>query len=239
MRVFMHCEGCARKVKRSLKGFDGVEDVKTDCRTHKVVVKGKKVAEDPMKAVQRVHKKTGRKPQVVEVVLKVHMHCDACAQQIKKRILRMKGVETAEPNLKGSQVTVKGVFDPEKLAEYVSKRTRKHAVVAKQEQAEKKKAAVAAAVAEEKTGGKEKMDGDAGGGDAEKKEEKDGGSEAAGGNEKDKKGAGEAAEPPKVVEQQMRNEFYQYHPTYPAGGYDPSYHPQMFSDENPNACAVM
>lgn len=23
MRVFMHCEGCARKVKKSLKGFDG------------------------------------------------------------------------------------------------------------------------------------------------------------------------------------------------------------------------
>ncbi|KAG6485738.1 hypothetical protein ZIOFF_054303 [Zingiber officinale] len=157
MRVFMHCEGCARKVKRSLKGFDGVEDVTADCRTHKVVVKGKKAAEDPMKVVQRVQKKTGRKvelltplppakpekkedeqkeeekpkaeekkeevysflfkslsmrsfflnicfeslphstsfllrqPQVIEVVLKVHMHCDACAQEIKKRILRMKG----------------------------------------------------------------------------------------------------------------------------------------------------
>lgn len=24
MRVFMHCEGCARKVKRSLKGFNGI-----------------------------------------------------------------------------------------------------------------------------------------------------------------------------------------------------------------------
>lgn len=24
MRVYMHCEGCARKVKRSLKGFDGI-----------------------------------------------------------------------------------------------------------------------------------------------------------------------------------------------------------------------
>jgi copper chaperone CopZ len=23
MRVFMHCEGCARKVKKILKGFDG------------------------------------------------------------------------------------------------------------------------------------------------------------------------------------------------------------------------
>ncbi|THU50497.1 hypothetical protein C4D60_Mb06t20840 [Musa balbisiana] len=44
MRVFMHCEGCARKVKRSLKGFEGEEDVATDCRTHKVVAKGKKAA---------------------------------------------------------------------------------------------------------------------------------------------------------------------------------------------------
>lgn len=30
-------------------------------------------------------------PQVITVVLKVHMHCEACAQEIKKRILRMKG----------------------------------------------------------------------------------------------------------------------------------------------------
>lgn len=30
-------------------------------------------------------------PQVITVVLKVHMHCEACAQEIEKRILRMKG----------------------------------------------------------------------------------------------------------------------------------------------------
>lgn len=28
---------------------------------------------------------------VIAVVLKVHMHCEACAQEIKKRILKMKG----------------------------------------------------------------------------------------------------------------------------------------------------
>lgn len=31
-------------------------------------------------------------PQIITVVLKVHMHCEACAQEIKKRILRMKGL---------------------------------------------------------------------------------------------------------------------------------------------------
>jgi copper chaperone CopZ len=32
-------------------------------------------------------------PPVIAVVLKVHMHCEACAQAIKKRILKMKGEE--------------------------------------------------------------------------------------------------------------------------------------------------
>ncbi|XP_060182502.1 uncharacterized protein LOC132612200 [Lycium barbarum] len=32
-----------------------------------------------------------KKPQVITVVLKVHMHCEACAHEIKRRIQRMKG----------------------------------------------------------------------------------------------------------------------------------------------------
>ncbi|RWW18225.1 hypothetical protein GW17_00017806 [Ensete ventricosum] len=239
MRVYMHCEGCARKVKRSLKGFEGnegctflkdpknlafcsipstklemmpdllalrwkgVEDVKTDCRTHKVVVKGKKAAEDPMKVVERA----------------------------------------AEPDLKASQVTVKGVFDPHKLGEYVYKRTGKQAVVAKQEPAEKK--------AEDGKGGggdaakDEKKADEAGGGNAEgeKKEEKDGGGGQGGGDEKDKKEGGGAAEdgaaPATKVVELVRNEFYQYYPRYQGGYVGYAYPPQIFSDENPNACAVM
>jgi hypothetical protein len=31
------------------------------------------------------------KPPVIAVVLKVHMHCEACAEGIRKRILKMKG----------------------------------------------------------------------------------------------------------------------------------------------------
>lgn len=158
------------------------------------------------------------------------------------------GVETVEPNLKSSQVTVKGVFDPAKLVEYVYKRTGKHVAVVQQE--EEKKADG------EKGGGggkdaakEEKAENDAGGDNAEKKEEKDGGGGGASvGDEKDKKQGGGTAEegatpPPKAMEQPMRNEFYQCYPRYPAGGYVgyayPPYPPQIFSDEDPNACSVM
>ncbi|KAE8657148.1 palmitoyl-acyl carrier protein thioesterase [Hibiscus syriacus] len=121
LKVYMHCEGCARKVRRCLNGFQGIEDVIIDCKSNKVVVKGEKA--DPLKVLERVQRKSHRKvellspvpkppapeekkpeekekykpeekkeePVPITVVLKVHMHCEACAQEIKKRIQRMKG----------------------------------------------------------------------------------------------------------------------------------------------------
>lgn len=143
---------------------------------------------------------------------------------------------------------MKGVFEPAKLVEYVHKRTGKHAVVAKQEPEQKedeKGDAGGDAVKDEK------KDDAAGGDNAEKKEEKESGG-GAGEKEKKEGGGAETAEappPPKVVEQLMRNDMYHCYPRYPAaGGYVgyaypyPSYNaypPQIFSDENPNACYVM
>lgn len=43
----------------------GVEKVTTDCRTHKVLVKGKVAAADPLNVVERVRKKTGRKVELL------------------------------------------------------------------------------------------------------------------------------------------------------------------------------
>ncbi|CAI0446500.1 unnamed protein product [Linum tenue] len=236
LKVYMHCEGCARKVRRCLKGFDGVEDVMTDCKTSKVVVKGEKA--DPLKVLDRIQRKSHRQvelispipkppseddkkkaedekpkppqdppPPVITVVLQVYMHCEACAMEIKKRILRMKGVESAEADLKSSQVTVKGVLEAEKLVEYVHKRTGKHALIVKQEPEKK----------EESKGGDE--------GGKESKEEKKGDDAAAdvGGEEKDKK--------------VKRDEYIYYPPRSAMELY--AYPPQIFSDENPNACAVM
>uniref|UniRef100_A0A6V7QTB4 HMA domain-containing protein n=1 Tax=Ananas comosus var. bracteatus TaxID=296719 RepID=A0A6V7QTB4_ANACO len=166
MRVFMDCEGCARKVRRALRGFEGVDDVKADYKTQMVAVKGRGAAAEPTKVVERIYRKCGKKaeliitarpspppplvvlpppeknkensknkdeeePQVVVAVLNIRMHCEACAQEIKNKILRVKaGVHEADPNLVASQVTVKGVFNPATLAEYVHKRTRKHVTVA-------------------------------------------------------------------------------------------------------------
>lgn len=264
LRVFMHCEGCARKVRRSLKGFDGVEEVVTDCKTHKVVVKGQKV--DAVKVLERVQKKSHRKvellspaptppaeepkkpeqeeapkseekkdepPAVISVVLKVHMHCEACAQEIRKRILRMKGVESAVPDLKSSQVEVKGTFPAAELVDYVHKRTGKHAVIIKQDPEPKKE--------KDNNGKDEKKDGESDGGGGEKKEEK----KADGGGDKQ-----ETTPKPEdaAVLELRKNEYYYYQPAnyqlYPpryaaeaAYAYPPA--PEMFSDENPNACSVM
>ncbi|KAJ0755247.1 putative heavy metal-associated isoprenylated plant protein/8/17/18/19 [Helianthus annuus] len=278
LRVFMHCEGCARKVRRCLRGFDGVEDIQTDCKTHKVVVKGEKA--DPLKVLERVQKKSHRQvellspipkppaeepkveekeapkpeekkeepPQVITVVLKVNMHCEACAQEIRKRILRMKGVDTVEPDLKASQVTVKGTFEAPQLVDYIQKRTGKKAIVVKQDPEPKKEDK------EEKKDGGEKKEEKKPDGDGEKEKEKE--------KEKDKEekkddgakadappanGGGGDGDDTKVVDLR-KNEFYYYHPqsyqlapvrytAETAYGYPPA--PQMFSDENPNACSVM
>ncbi|XP_052174371.1 heavy metal-associated isoprenylated plant protein 7-like [Diospyros lotus] len=278
LRVYMHCEGCARKVRKCLKGFQGVEDVETDCKNHKVVVKGEKA--DPLKVLERVQRKSHRQvellspippppppedakkpeekeapkpeekkepPVIVTVVLKVYMHCEACAQEIKKRILRMKGVENVAPDLKGSQVTVKGVFEPASLVDYVYKRTGKQAVIVKQEPEPEKE--------EEKgkEGKEEKKPDDAGDGEkAAAKKGEDGAKEKkAGDGEQAAAPAAEGGEDAANVVELKKNEFFQNYPqnfqVYPSQPrYElhayPSplpYPPQIFSDENPNACSVM
>ncbi|KAJ0016986.1 hypothetical protein Pint_09426 [Pistacia integerrima] len=194
LKVDMHCEACARKVSRALKGFEGVEEVSADSKTSKVVVKGK--AADPIKVCERLQKKSGRKvelisplpkppeekkeepkepkeekkeepPVAVTVVLNVPMHCEACAQVLQKRIRKIKGVESVETNLGKCQVIVKGVVDPEKLVDDVQKKTRKPASIVKD--AEKKE--------EEKK-------------EEEKKEEKDGEKKDGGGGDEEGKGRG-------------------------------------------------
>ncbi|KAL2347059.1 hypothetical protein Fmac_001059 [Flemingia macrophylla] len=286
LKVFMHCEGCARKVRRCLKGFPGVEKVVTDCKAHMVVVKGEKA--DPLKVLERVQTKSHRKvellspiPQPEEenkaqeeeekpepepkpeekkeespivTVLKIHMHCEACAQEVKRRIEKMKGVESAEPDLKNSQVSVKGRYEPSKLVEYVYKRSGKHAVIIKQQQeegekkeeAEEEKKSDDAAAAEEKKeetkgeeGAKEETKGE-GEAEGEAKVEEAAAEETASGEEVVKineyhynpqtYGMEVYAQPPPAVAAAQYPAYYQYYHAYP---------PQIFSDENPNACTIM
>lgn len=145
------------------------------------------------------------------------------AATILKPPLFLAGVQAADPDLKGSQVTVKGVFESAKLVEYIYKRTGKHAVIVKEE-LEKK--------AEEKP-----KDGKEG---AEKKDGKDDGGKGDGEKEGGKESGGGEEGKEEVRAELRKNEYYYYYPKYPTEYvYAPAPAPQFFSDENPNACSVM
>ncbi|KAG6401873.1 hypothetical protein SASPL_138741 [Salvia splendens] len=218
LKVFMHCEGCARKVRRCLKGFEGVENAITDCRASKVVVKGERA--DPMKVFKRVQRKSHRQPSVITVVLGVYMHCDACAQEIRKRILRMKGIESAEANLANSQVTVKGVMEPKALADYVYKKTGKHAAIVKVDPEKKE---------EEKAKEEKKSEGEKS--DAKKPEEE---------GKETKSGEAATAEEEDLKMELRKNEmYYNYYQQHRYVHEQMNAQTQMFSDDNPNACVVM
>ncbi|XP_074312036.1 heavy metal-associated isoprenylated plant protein 3-like [Silene latifolia] len=64
LKFDMHCEGCAKKVRKSLKNFQGVESVKTDCSTNKLVVTGNV---DPIKLKERVEEKMKKKVELVSL----------------------------------------------------------------------------------------------------------------------------------------------------------------------------
>nr|BAD23078.1 putative farnesylated protein [Oryza sativa Japonica Group] len=183
-----------------------------------------------------------KEPTVIAVVLKVHMHCEACAQVIRKKILKMKGVQSAEPDMKASQVTVKGVFEESKLTDYVHKRIGKNAAVVKSEPAPPPENAGDANAKDDKKaaeGGEEK--------DESKEEKKEGDDEKEKEKEKDDSNAAEVEEKDKEKDPSAlaAANLYMHYPRFsnPGGygvpGYAYPYAPQLFSDENPNACVVM
>lgn len=156
------------------------------------------------------------------------------------------GVDAVEPDLKGSQVSVTGAFDPPKLVEYVHKRTGKHAVIVKTDPEKKEKEGEAKEVKEEEKAGEEsgkEKKGDGGGGGSggsgngdEKESSKE--AEGGGGGGEGKTGVEVAAEEERKVVELKKSEYYTHYPQrYAMEMY--AYPPQIFSDENPNACSVM
>ncbi|KAK9120138.1 hypothetical protein Scep_018231 [Stephania cephalantha] len=276
LRVYMHCEGCAKKVRKCLKGLQGVEEVETDCKAHKVIVKGEKA--DPLKVLGVLQRKCNRqvelvspipkpkteeenkieetkenvkpeekKPEIITAVVRVHMHCDACAQKIQKCILKMEGVESASVDMKSSEATVKGGFEASKLVEYLYKKTGKHAAIVKTEAEEKKNKEEKVENEEEKTKSEVEQK------QEEKKKKKSSNEQEEELLAKGEEGAKTEKEETKVVAEVLKAHELYHHPIQYLNQFnaDPPYHhpiqfnteyvypPQMFSDENPNACSVM
>ncbi|WCJ32663.1 Heavy metal-associated isoprenylated plant protein 27 [Euphorbia peplus] len=58
IKVKIDCEGCERKVRKSVSGMKGVTNVEVDPKQHKLTVVG---YVDPNKVLQRVRHRTGKK----------------------------------------------------------------------------------------------------------------------------------------------------------------------------------
>ncbi|KAL3342389.1 hypothetical protein AABB24_026418 [Solanum stoloniferum] len=169
------------------------------------------------------------------------MHCEACAEQLKKKILRMKGVRSAETEASTGKVTVTGTMDANKLVDYVYRRTKKQAKIVPQPEPEPEKPAEEtkpdeAKPVEEPKPEEKKDDGAA---PAENKEGGDGEKPLEGEKNEGGGGGGEMIVPigdhydEHTINKLMY--YHQYQPLYVIERIPP---PQLFSDENPNACCI-
>ncbi len=62
LKIDLHCDGCAKKVKKAIRHFDGVESVKADNASNKLTVTGKV---DPTLLKERLEYKTKKKVEIV------------------------------------------------------------------------------------------------------------------------------------------------------------------------------
>ncbi|KAF7147329.1 hypothetical protein RHSIM_Rhsim03G0216900 [Rhododendron simsii] len=256
--VDLHCVGCAKKIERSILNIKGVEGVEIDMSQNQVTIKG---VVEPQAVCAKIMKKTKRRarvlsplpasegepiPEVVNsqvsglttVELNVNMHCEACAEQLKRTILKMKGVTSATTELSSMKVTVTGTMDADKLVEYVYRRTKKQAKIVPQPEPEPKpeEKKEAEKPAEEPKPEEKKEEGE--GGEKPPDEEKKEGGGGENENSAGKEAAGDEQNIMNVVtgdEQAMQRMMYYYQPLYVMERIPP---PQLFSDENPNACCI-
>ncbi|KAJ0238084.1 Heavy metal-associated isoprenylated plant protein 9 [Hirschfeldia incana] len=247
--VDLHCVGCAKKIERSILKIRGVEEVVMDMNENQVTIKG---VLDPQAVCNKIKKKTKRMAKVLSplpaaegeplpptinsqvsglttVELNVNMHCQACADQLKKKILKMKGVQTTVTEYTTGKVIVTGTMDEEKLVDYVYRRTKKQARIVPQPDPEPEKPAAEEDKKEESGEGPEKpaeeTEGEKEEEEKKKEEEEDGGGEET-----------EASEEMATAEEEgMKRMMYYYQPLYVIERVPP---PQLFSDENPNACCI-
>ncbi|KAI3720525.1 hypothetical protein L2E82_31512 [Cichorium intybus] len=263
--VDLHCIGCAQKIEKSLLRIRGVVAVDTDMMKNQVTVKG---VVEPDAICNKIMKKTKRSAKVLSPVpategepitqvaasqvlglatveLNVNMHCEACAQQLRRKIIKMRGVSKVETELSSGKVRVSGSMDGEKLVEYVYRRTKKQAKIVPrpepehQKEKEEKGAEDAKKEKNKDEGEDAKPEEKYKGGDCEKVPEEE---KKEGGDEKKQRGGGGGGggddEEEEYMQQMMMRCYqyqYQHYPLYVMERIPAS---QLFSDENPNACTI-
>ncbi|XP_058105108.1 heavy metal-associated isoprenylated plant protein 9 isoform X2 [Magnolia sinica] len=191
-------------------------------------------------------KKEEEKAPPSPIVLFVDMHCVGCAKRVERCIMKFRGVQTAETELSSSKVTVTGTMDADRLVDYVYRRTRKLAKIVPQpsneeKAGEEKKPEESPKEAEKppeeapKTEEKKEENGEKK--EEEKPPEKE---ENTASEEKPAEAAAVEEEPKKEGEEipindDLAKKVMYWPPVYVIEHIPP---PQLFSDENPNACCI-
>ncbi|KAL0344658.1 UNVERIFIED_CONTAM: Heavy metal-associated isoprenylated plant protein 3 [Sesamum radiatum] len=225
LKLDLHCEGCAKKVRRSVSHLEGVEKVKAECEAKKLTVTGNvdpawlrdKVETKTKKKVELISpqpqppkdggggaaadKKAEEKPEkkaaddiekpkeaaVSTVVMKIKLHCDGCANKIKRVILKnVNGANKVTTDLQKHLVTVTGTMDVNKLTTYLKEKLKRGVEIVppkKDDHASNQQNV------KEAGGGEKEKDGNGGGGGEEKKD-KEGGKSSGGGGGGEKKEVG-------------------------------------------------
>ncbi|KAL7153938.1 hypothetical protein ABFS83_04G201100 [Erythranthe nasuta] len=202
---------------------------------------------------------------VSTAVLKVHLHCEGCIQKICKLVTKTKGYQDVKVDRQKGMVTVTGAIDMKGLAQVLKKHLKREVEVTpppQKKEAEKKENTGGGEKG--KGGGGDKVKsgnnkaesgggGGGGGGDKVKSgsskgesgdKVKSGGGDG-GGNGGEMGAGGEKVEGSKIQFQVGYPYPYTYEPGvidqfhYNMYAFGPYHGPQMFSDENPNACTIM
>ncbi|EXB70672.1 hypothetical protein L484_023858 [Morus notabilis] len=248
----LHCLQCARDIKRPLLRTQGVHSVDVDMEKGEIKAKG---SFDPIEIQKRIEKLANKKIELIspkiqikesvqtdkKVVketkqaisrttsMKVNMHCDQCARDLEKMLLRQKGIHSVKTDMKSQILTVDGTIEPEKLVSFLQRKVNKHAEIITAKKEEKKEQIMIKEEKKEQIIKEEKKEQII---KEEKKEEK--GKLVVSGElgKSSDLNIIEVKEEKKIVEAAKTiegNAPYFIHYVYA---------PQVFSDENPNACSI-
>ncbi|KAI9087142.1 hypothetical protein K1719_030906 [Acacia pycnantha] len=205
-------------------------------------------------------KEMKKEPIIRTITAKVHMHCDKCERDLKTRLIKHRGIFSVKTEQEDEIVTIEGSIEPERLLGFLKRKVHKNAEIIsskdekKVEDKEKgKQEEKGKAVESTKEKGEGKSTGESK--EKEKEKKKDG--------EPEKKGKGE--EKSIVVVASTKEKEKEIMKKEISDGLEETtqiiqiqedtkveivakhnvpyiihyvYAPQLFSDENPNACSI-
>ncbi|KAF8102323.1 hypothetical protein N665_0198s0036 [Sinapis alba] len=241
LKVDMHCEGCASKIVKCVRAFKGVETVKSESETGKLTVTGEV---DPAKLRETLQEKTKKKVDLVSPQPKKDKEKEKNkSEEDKDKNKEKKSSEEKKP--KEAPVTtavLKLNFHCEgciaKIQKTVTKTKGVHGLTMdKEKQLVTVKGTMDVKKLVESLSEKLKRPVEIVPPKKDKEKENES-KKGGGGGGKDNKG-GEGVN---VMEYVAAQPYYEsaYYPGGPYGYYPVQAHaPQMFSDENPNACVLM